>query len=222
MTDDDGRATRDRLHRGDGQAHPGHDDRFRHHRPPIRHELGAMVALFPDAAAACRLARRDGVPEKDLHLSLAVLEPDQVADLAVLRETVLHLAQRWPPLAGSVGGLGRFSGGGNPKGDPVFALVDGDHLAELRRDLVLALEMAGFEVTGKETFIPHITLRWIAPSERIPDDDPGAVGMTFDSLHLVVAEDSDEALPLGATRLAPPGTPDGGTMPAPPTIPDNE
>ncbi len=170
-----------------------------------------MVALFPDATAARHLARPGGVPRDELHLSLAVLEPDQIANLVGLRETLLHLAQDWFPLEGSVGGLGRFSGGGNPRGDPVFALVDADHLAELRRDVVLALDTAGFEVAGKESFIPHITLRWIAPSERIPDDDPGSVGMTFDSLHLVVADESDEALPFGCRRREPP----------PPTNPGN-
>jgi hypothetical protein len=160
-------------------------------RPRTGDEVGAMVALYPNADVARRLARPGGEPSSDLHLTLAVLEPDQLSDTAALGRAVAAVAAGHQPLAGRVGGgIRRFAGGGNARGEPVYAPADVQELFALREDLVRQLGSAGFEVQRRHQFTPHITLSWLDPSEPTPFERRGSIPLSFDCLYLVIGPDA--------------------------------
>ena len=165
-------------------------------------ELGAMVALYPNAEVARRLARPGGEPSSDLHLTLAVLHQDQLSDTEALVRAVEAVAAGHQPLAGRVGGgIARFTGGGNARGEPVYAPADVEELFALREDLVRHLGAAGFEVERRHQYTPHITLSWLDPAEPTPFERRGSLSLSFDWLYLVIGRD---ATPFPLCAEAPP------------------
>ncbi|MFE2157105.1 2'-5' RNA ligase family protein [Streptomyces lydicus] len=159
---------------------------------------GAMVALYVPAGIAGKIARPDGTAPRDLHITLAYLgDADQFSghpdDLAGLVAAALDGHQ---PLAGKIGGIGRFPDSGD--GEPVFVPVDVPGLSELRERVVSALALSPLAgaLRTDHGFAPHITLGYdlakdIAAVPPIP--------VTFDTVHVVRGPD---AIPIRLTGAA--------------------
>ena len=128
---------------------------------------GAMIAWFPESGLARQLAAEGGEDADDLHVTIVYLTDDAAADLGdegIERAlgALRQCARGQGPMMGTLGGIGRFSPGGDGK-SPVIALVDVPGLSEFRAKLVGALGDAGVPVDSKHGFTPHMTLRYDAP-----------------------------------------------------------
>ncbi|MFJ8446842.1 phage portal protein [[Kitasatospora] papulosa] len=151
-------------------------------------EGAAMVALFPSADVAKKLAVDGGLPAEELHITLAYLgENLSTEQQAAAALVVAGVAAQHEMRAGSVGGLGHFPTGPD-EAAPYFATVDVPGLAELRHRLVDALAAAGIEVESGHGFTPHMTLAYVADGHAAPEPvPPTAVGFT--DLTLAVGSD---------------------------------
>jgi 2'-5' RNA ligase len=127
----------------------------------------AMVALYPDPSVARAMALPGGELPEELHVTLAYLGDDAVVRLD--RDRIeAALAAVNSPLAGEVGGLGRFNGG-YPAGQeswPLVALMDLPTLPEFRQRLVGTLKAAGVDVVANHGFTPHLTLAYVGPEDE--------------------------------------------------------
>lgn len=127
----------------------------------------AMVALYPPAGAAKKIAVPGGLPASDLHVTLAYLGKDLTpAQVETARTVVAAVAKEHTPLSGSVGGLGQFPAGDD--GVPHYAPVDVPNLAEMRDRLVQRLTDAGVPVAVDHGFTPHMTLTYLKDGTEPP------------------------------------------------------
>lgn len=157
---------------------------------------GAMVALYPDAAVARKLAQDGGLAADDLHITLAYLGPAaMLRDPEALRHAVGRWASRTAPLTGMVSGVGHFTNGTQPV---TYASADVPGLEGMRQDLVDKLGNAGAPASGEHGFTPHITLAY---ADTTPDVDN--LPLTFDHAALVVG-DQRTNFPLSAPRAQDP------------------
>ncbi|MBG7704929.1 2'-5' RNA ligase family protein [Streptomyces sp. MC1] len=154
---------------------------------------GVMVALKVPRDVAEQIAQPDGTPAEFLHITLAYL--GDVADLGGhpddLRDIVAPAVDGIAPLAGSIGGIGRFPDSGD--GEPTWVPVDVPGLAELRQQVVQALAGSPYSeaVRGNHGFTPHITLGY-----DLDDVDPvPTTPVTFPSVWVVRGGDEME-IPL--------------------------
>ncbi len=155
---------------------------------------GSMVALFPTPEQAEALALPDGQPADTLHVTLAFL-PEGVEEPEWLAERLAALATWFPPLAGTVGGLGMFAPGDD--GVPVIALPDVVGLADLRVAVCELLAESQVVVADTHGFVPHLTLTY--GDARM--DPPLGFPLTFSSLSLVVGAERWD-VPFGAAIVA--------------------
>lgn len=126
---------------------------------------GVMVALFPDADTAAKLALDGGVSADDLHITVAYLGKTDQVDAEALR-TAAETAAARSPITGKVAGIGRFTGG--DRGDVLVALYDSAGLEQLRRDLDDALATAGLQRPRDHGYTPHLTLGYLDPGDDSP------------------------------------------------------
>ena len=116
-----------------------------------------IVTLEPSVAAREALAVAGGVPAEDLHLTVLRLgAPPETLDMGLLATIMDAEVVKWPPMSGSVSGIGFFG----PEGFEAntVALVDVDWLAKFRTYLQKAFDAAGVPVDEGYNFMPHITL----------------------------------------------------------------
>ncbi|MCU1356389.1 MAG: hypothetical protein JWM89_1807 [Acidimicrobiales bacterium] len=153
---------------------------------------GAMLALFVGAAPSAAIAIPDGEPAADLHVALAFLGPD-TAQLDITAEQVAAVAKAvaadTPPLTGTTGGSGRFTGSHKDGLDAVWLVPDVVGLDELRRRIVDGLEAIGVAVDNSHGFTPHITVAYVPAGDDSPTIDPTPVELSFDELTLAWAGD---------------------------------
>ncbi|MFE3139641.1 2'-5' RNA ligase family protein [Streptomyces scopuliridis] len=163
---------------------------------------GAMVALYLPAGVATKIAHRDGTDPRDLHITLAYLgDADQLPghpdDLAGIVASALDGAA---PLAGQIGGIGRFPDTGD--GEPVFVPVDVPGLSELRERVVSALVLSPLAgaLRTDHGFTPHVTLGYSLPTD-VPAVPP--IPMAFDTVHVVRGPDATPIRLTGPTAAKP-------------------
>jgi len=119
---------------------------------------GVIVTVEPTDEQRAALARPGGEPAEMLHLTLASLAHGAQEDRATVERVLAEVASSMGPLAGEVAGIGTF---GEEDGTEVtLALVDAPGLAELRHEVIEALEEAGVPVHHHHDFQPHITLAY--------------------------------------------------------------
>ncbi|MFE0058670.1 2'-5' RNA ligase family protein [Streptomyces sp. NPDC059003] len=150
---------------------------------------GVMVALYLPAGIAGKIARPDGTAPRDLHITLAYLgDADQLPghpdDLARIVAAALDGAE---PIAGQIGGIGRFPDSGD--GEPLFVPVDVPGLSDLRDRIVRALSLSPLSraLRTDHGFTPHVTLGYGLPVD-IPAVPP--LPVSFDTVHVVRGPDS--------------------------------
>ncbi|MFG2986247.1 2'-5' RNA ligase family protein [Streptomyces sp. NPDC048258] len=167
---------------------------------------GVMVALYPPAAIAERIAHDSGTPAEHLHITLAYLgDADQLPghpdDLTHLVQMAIADAQ---PLRGSIGGIGRFPDHGN--GIPTWVPVDVPGLAELRQRIAERLaQQYGKAVRDDHGFTPHLTLGYDLP----PLPDVPSLPVDFPAVHVVRGADRIPIWLTGPTaEHTDPGAPD--------------
>ena len=165
-------------------------------------ENGIMVALYPPPELADRLA--GGMPgdltPDDLHVTLAYLgttddvTPEQVA---AARDALANVAMRRTPFTAQVQGTGTFTA--PESDDPHWYSVDAPGLAELRTEIVRALESVGVEPRTEHDFTPHMTVRYGGEQPDIPDNGDEPFGVH--GLVLAVGG-RREVYPLGHSYLS--------------------
>lgn len=129
---------------------------------------GCMIALYPAPEVQKAIAVKGGEPSDRIHLTVAFFE-DAASDRddwdmagAILTELARHL----PVLRGTLTGTGRFV---HDDGEVAYATADIQHLELWRKVLVEQLESAGFPVSKKYPWRPHLTLQYMAPDADFPD-----------------------------------------------------
>ncbi|MFC8537987.1 2'-5' RNA ligase family protein [Streptomyces sp. NPDC057249] len=149
---------------------------------------GVMVALKLQPDVAAKIARPDGTPAEHLHITLAYLgdaanlggHPDD------LRDIVAPAVTGSSPLAGTIGGIGRFPDTGD--GEPTWVPVDVPGLAELRQRVVDALRTSAYadKLDSRHGYTPHITLGY-----GLPEGAPvAATPVTFEQIAVVRGADT--------------------------------
>jgi 2'-5' RNA ligase len=149
---------------------------------------GAMVALFPPADVAARLACPDGEPAEQLHITLAFLgDADGIVDAGELEDALARLAETTPPLEGTIAGTGRFVAG--PDGlAPFWAAVDLPGVNELREAVLAALREQDVAFSETHGFTPHMTLAYIGEGDPDPAEIAVPIPVRFDELTLAIAD----------------------------------
>jgi 2'-5' RNA ligase len=146
-------------------------------------QKGVMVALYPSPEVASRLAVKGGIPEKEIHLTVAYLgKTDDVPDQKGITEAVKACASSCRSLKGTVGGIGKFNGG---EKDVLYVPADVPGLFEMRGDLMSRLKEIGVECSKLHDFTPHVTLTYFGKGEKMPLDGVDTTEVSFSKLHLV-------------------------------------
>jgi 2'-5' RNA ligase len=140
-----------------------------------------MIALYPPADIVTALWQDGGLAAEELHCTVAYLGDEADIELKSALAAATSVARR-RPIAGSVAGHARFTGG---EQDVLVGLVDSAELETLRRDVVDALTSAGITIPAEHGYTPHITIRYLAADEDPLVDRIPAMPVRFDSIALV-------------------------------------
>lgn len=168
----------------------------------VEQHTGAMVAFMLDEATANQLALPGGELASDLHVTLAFLgeQSGLKADPALVAHTLAAFALEAEPLAGTIGGLGRFTPSDSSEGtSPVIALVNVPGIQQWRADLVQRLASLGVEVAGDFEYTPHITLAYVDADAPMPVESVPTLDLRFDTLCLAMG-DERTFFPIGKMR----------------------
>ena len=117
-----------------------------------------MVALFIPSDVGEKLKQKGGEPVEDMHITLAYFA-EKAADRDDWDEVtriVEQIAKNHSELKGKINGAGIFSN----EVDVLWAAPSVPGLAELRDDIVEAVEDAGFTISTDHGWTPHITLKY--------------------------------------------------------------
>lgn len=174
--------------------------------PQSGNTTAAMVAFYPDLAAARALVLEGGEALQDLHLTLAYLGPDAaVLDRERVEAALAAFTSGIAPLEGEVSGLGRFHSE-DPEGWPLYASVDSPALPVFRQRLVAALQAGGVTPVLNHGFSPHITLAYVGPEDeavagRILGSGINPVPLRFDRVTLAWGADRRDFPLTGAVKV---------------------
>jgi len=155
--------------------------------PVTKAGSGNMVAIFPAPGKAKELALEGGEDPEDLHITLAYLGSSEVGfDLRAMMETAVEkFAKEHGPIHGEFGGPDRFDATEHSDNmDVCIATFDSPDIMKFRRELVAALEKAGFVPRNDFKFTPHLTLKYIDPEDDLPEKKIDPTPVVFDSLVL--------------------------------------
>lgn len=192
---------------------------------------GVMIAWMLPPELSASLALPDGEPPDQLHCTMAYLgRLSAVGFRGVLsaHSTLEGIARTLPPMAGQIGGVGRFAGGPNTGGkDVAWAAVDVVGLERARTAIVDALTAAGVGAEASHGWTPHVTLQYLDPADQMPLDRVAPTPIRMDSLSLCIGGDRFDfpltgsavaavvvpAGPVASTAAAPEANPSGQTGP---------
>lgn len=143
---------------------------------------GTMVCVYPAPEEARRIARENGLPAADLHVTLAFIpEAPDDEQAARIGEALRRVAGKHETLTGVLGGIGRFADGGD--GPPILGLPSVVGLDKLRVQAAAALDAIGVEYATNHGWVPHMTLGYGDDTA----DPEGVLGeaVTFDAISFV-------------------------------------
>ncbi|WP_157953328.1 2'-5' RNA ligase family protein [Streptomyces sp. MH60] len=134
----------------------------------VLHDKGVMVALVPPREVAEQLAREDGQPADQLHVTLAYLgnTSDYTREqLQLLPQIVGAWAVRRKPVHVRIGGIGTFNNAF--KGEHVlWAAADIPDGAQMHSSLAHYLEGHGYRLPSEHGWTPHLTLAYVDRHHR--------------------------------------------------------
>lgn len=138
-------------------------------RPTFDAGDGVMIAAWVPPELAAELAIPGGEKPDQMHVTLAYLgKAVDPAAIGFLQVAIARLASSSTPLAGSIGGLGRFNASSTTDGlDVLYAPVDVPGLSQLRANLVQVIESI-VPIRRDHDFSPHVTLAYVAVGEAPP------------------------------------------------------
>ena len=163
---------------------------------------GLMVGMRLPEAVAQAVAFPEGEKPEDMHVTLAYIGklselPPDAAERA--RQAAAAVAEKFRPLSGKLGGVGRFAASEHSDGKDVFYLsVDVPGLDQLRNELVQQLQRVDLAPRADHGFNPHVTLKYLEPSELNPIEAIEPLEISFDSL-TVSAGPEQTTVPLSVT-----------------------
>lgn len=134
---------------------------------------GIMVAIYIPADVARLIAVDGGEKPEDMHLTLAYVPGvgDDPEFFEAMCQAVKEVADVWAPVAGVVGGVGRFNASLQSDWKGVYyASVDAPGLTALREVVVDQLRDRDINISDKHGFTPHVTLKYIDKDAPIPAD----------------------------------------------------
>lgn len=138
-----------------------------------------MIALYPPADVAGQLAAEGGLPADEMHLTVAYTGDAADVDAGKLASAAQALASR-PPVAGTVSGHARFTGGDD--GDVIVALIDSPAAGQLRRDAEAALADQGIALPSEHGFTPHMSICYQDPAGPDPVGRIQSFPVTFGAI----------------------------------------
>lgn len=142
---------------------------------------GAMIALLLPPTDATRLAVKNGEKPEDLHMTLAFLGDAaqySEAQRAKIVESLREVTDLSAPPVIKLVGLARFEASDSSEGkDVLHAAVDASSVALLHEQVIDALDAIGVEPQSDHGFVPHVTLKYVEPGERVaaPSSPDGAI-----------------------------------------------
>lgn len=155
---------------------------------------GCMIALYPPPEVGKKLLVDGGEPLERLHITLIFFK-DKAADRGdwdKLPAIMEKACDGFGPLEGKIGGYGVFHN--KEEGDVLWAHPDVPKLAELRQELVEAVEDAGFPVSTDHGYSPHITLLYGHDGDLPALEEP--IPVTFDAVYLVTGDEKKGTVSL--------------------------
>ena len=154
---------------------------------------GVMLALFIPVSALPRVVEMQAglpnpEPADDLHLTLAYLgSSDRLIEQRPYLERMLRdvdWVQFGLPLAGQIGGIGRFHHDEGDGRNAVYASFDAPGLPAFRQRLIDQLKMHGIQPAENHGFTPHITLAYVPTDTDISTLPQEPIELVFGALTL--------------------------------------
>lgn len=155
---------------------------------------GAMIGLFLDPPTGKKLKQPGGEPIENMHITLIYFQEkaDARDDWDEVERLVEQFANQYAALDGSINGFGVFY---NDE-DLLWAVPSVNGLAELRSELLEAVEDAGFPVNNEHDWVPHITLKY-GWADKLPElEEP--LQLKFNELTFAKGEDKQSFAFQGA------------------------
>jgi 2'-5' RNA ligase len=151
---------------------------------------GIMIAWFPPAELADKLAQEGGEEPEELHVTLAYLGKQEAFTddrVQLLKSTVEDYCTRFAPLQGTLGGNGRFPA--TPSSDDkdvLIKMVDVAMLEAFREELIEELDDKGIPIIRNHGYTPHMTLAYVDPDYTGECVHPETFNVVVDALTLAV------------------------------------
>jgi 2'-5' RNA ligase len=140
-----------------------------------------MIALYPPARAARKLAIEGGLEASEIHCTIAYTGDAADVDADALNAAAEALASR-APLAAAISGHARFTGG---EQDCIVALADGPELEQLRADARAALAGQGIGIPPEHGFTPHLAITYQDAGDADPVGRIAPFPVTFTAVSAV-------------------------------------
>lgn len=139
-----------------------------------------MIAFRPSAETRRLLAVPGGVPEDDIHMTLALFDVQSVSEFGSIYDAVNGFASGRPAMRAEITGTATFQDHGD--GVPSVVLVSAPELPDFRQSLVEAVRSVGLIERRNFGYIPHITRGYNIGQAP----DVGALGLMLDEMIIVV------------------------------------
>lgn len=150
---------------------------------------GCMIALYPSTEISKHISVPGGEGAKRIHMTVVYFEDASSArdDWDRAGAILTELAKHLPVPVGTLTGTGRFV---QEDGEVAYATIDLPQFERWRDVLVEQLEKAGFPVSTKYAFKPHLTLKYTELDEEFPDTPlrVESIPAAFPEIHMVQGE----------------------------------
>lgn len=150
-----------------------------------------IVALFltegiEQELSAASTALASPVERGSMHITLGYIgKTSDDIDLSLLTQTIKEIAPELPQARAIIKGLGRMVK--REEDNAIYARIEGYELESLYNQLSYKLiEKAGIILSKYTSFIPHITLGYIAPDELTPEIALREQELVFDAISVAV------------------------------------
>jgi 2'-5' RNA ligase/predicted GNAT family acetyltransferase len=127
---------------------------------------GVMIALWPSAELASKLAIPDGEKPEELHVTIAYFGKELTSEqINTIHAVLERVTASFPPLLdGALSGEGRFPATeSTEERDVLVRLADIPRLETLRERILSELEALGVNAFRNHGYCPHMTMAYVTP-----------------------------------------------------------